>query len=418
MRHLLGQHPARRLGFTALVGLAVLAAATAAVSSSAGTAAVTASGASSVSQCAPPAPSALPKDPNGVVHKLTGLARAAFGGYPVPVYKSPLLNFKSKKSGHWVVGMSNNEGNQHAVQLLDGFKQVQKAHPTLISKIISVTATPPNDVPTQIQQMRSLIQRHVDIILATLSSPTALNAVIDEAWKVGIPVISVESESSNKRAVNVEPNIPLLGYLGAKLMVDQMGDKGNVLVVDGLGGISGDKQNLDAALAVFKACPDIKIVGTFLAGFDPGQAKTKTIQFLATHPDPVDGVFQVFNMAQGIISAFEQSGRPVPPVAATGADEGSLAYWRDHKSTYKGSGVGLPITSVGAMVMEVGLGILEGRGIKLTAAPFSPVAITAANLSQWVKADWTTESVGSALGPATALPVKALLAQYFTRPGA
>ncbi len=416
MTHLLGRHPARRLGLTALVGLALLAAATAAVSSSAGTAVVTTSGASSASQCAGPPPTTLPNDPNGVVHKLTGAARAALGGYVGTVYKSPWANFKSKKSGHWVIGMANNEGNTHAVQLLDGYKQVKKANPKLISKIISTYANPPNDVPTEIQQMRSLIQKHVDILLSTLASPTALNGVIDEAAKAGIPVISVEGQSTDKKAINITVNAPLNGYFGAKGLLDQMGDSGNVLIVDGIPGLSADDQQITVLKSVFAKCPGVNVVGTIIAGFDPGQAKTKTIQFLATHPDKIDGVWQIFNMANGVIGAFQQSGRPVPPVAGI-ADEGSLAYWRDNKSSYKGTAVGLPVTSIGSMVMQLALGVLEGRGVKVTDTPFTSVPITAANLSQWVDPSWTTESVGSPNGPSTALPIKTLLDGYFTRPG-
>ena len=56
----------------------------------------------------------MPKDPDGVAATLTGAAKAAMGGYPGTVYKSPWANFKPKHGPPWVIGMSNNEGNLNA----------------------------------------------------------------------------------------------------------------------------------------------------------------------------------------------------------------------------------------------------------------------------------------------------------------
>ena len=46
--------------------------------------------------CIPPAPTTMPKDPDGVVAGLTGAAKAGMGGYPGTVYKSPWVTFKSQ----------------------------------------------------------------------------------------------------------------------------------------------------------------------------------------------------------------------------------------------------------------------------------------------------------------------------------
>ena len=366
--------------------------------------------------CVPPTPSKLPGDPNHVAATLTGAAKAALGGYPGTVYASPWSHFKPKHGPPWKIGMSNNEGNLNAVDVGLGLKQEAALNPGKVSSIVTTTPATPNDVTAQIQQMRSLVQQHVDFIISTLGSPTALNAVIDQAAKQNIPVISLLGQSTDKNAVNLQPNPIQLGYFGAKGLLTAMGGKGNVLIVDGIPGLSIDTGILQGGEAVLKAC-HINIVGTVVGKFDPTIAKTQVLTFLSAHPGAVNGVFQVSDMAPGIFSAFQQVGRPVPPVDDIGAPASSLAYWRDNASKgYKGSGVAIPAIKDGTYSMAAALAMLEGRGVKITDIPYSPPVITTANLSQWVKPSWTINTNALSDGPPSAIPIKPLLNTYFNKP--
>ena len=49
--------------------------------------------------------------------------------------------------------------------------------------------------------------------------------------------------------------------------------------------------------------------------------------------------------------------------------------------------------------MELGLGMLEGRGVKVTDVPFAPPAINDGNLENWVQPEWTTSTNALADGP-------------------
>jgi ribose transport system substrate-binding protein len=366
--------------------------------------------------CIPAAPTNMPKDPDGVVAGLTGAAKQGMGGYPGTVYKSPWVSFKSKHGPPWKIGMSNNEGNLNAQDVLRGLKAGAAANPGKVSKIVSTTPSTPNDVATQIQQMRSLLQQHVDILFSTLGSPTALNGVIDQAAKQGVPVISILGQSTSKNAVNLQPNPIQLGYYGAKGMATGMGGKGDILSVAGIPGLSINTDILKGGDIVIKAC-GLKTVGNLVGKFDPALAKSETLKFFTGHPGKIDGVFQVAGMAPGIFSAFQQVGRPVPPVADIAGNAASLAFWRDNRSKgYKGSGAAIPPQKIGLYTMELGLGMLEGRGVKVTDVPFAPPEITAANLKDWVKPEWTTSTNALADGPDDAVAIKELLDTYLTKP--
>jgi ribose transport system substrate-binding protein len=399
------------------LGVIVLGAALAACgTSSPSTSAKTTSSAGKTPSCVPGVPSTLPGDPDGVASALTGAAKAAMGGYPGTVYASPWANFKPKQGPPWKIGLSNNEGNLNAQDVLKGLQEEAALNPGLVSSIVTTTPPTPNDVPTQIQQMRSLIQQHVNLIISTLGSPTALNAVINQAAAAGIPVISLLGQSTSKNAVNLQPNPIQLGYYGAKGLLTSMGTaKGNVLIVNGIPGLSINTDILAGAEAVFKAC-GVHIVGTVTGDFDPTIAKTQVLTFLSAHPGTVNGVFQVSDMAPGIFSAFAQEGRTVPPVDDIGAPAASLVYWKDHeKSGYKGSGVAIPAIKDGTYSMAVALAMLEGDGVKITDVPYAPPVITTANLNQWIEPGWTQSTNALGDGPASAVPITALLKTYFKK---
>jgi ribose transport system substrate-binding protein len=403
-----------------LYGLAVgtLAVASLAVVAVVGTSTASVGSHARKSSCVPPVPKDLPKDPNKVLSGLNRLARTALGGYAGTIYKSPWAGFKPKHGPPWKIGFSNNQVSLYGGGVFSGITQEKAANSGKVSKIISLVPSKPNDVGTQIQQMRSLLQQKVDIIFSLLSSPTALNGVIDQAAKQGVPVISIAGRSTSKNAINLQPNTALLGYYGAAGLVNAMGSGGggDVLMVRAIPGLTYDEDVFNAGMSVLKAC-NVNIVGTVQGFFDPSTAKTAVLQFLASHPGKIDGVFQISGMAPGIISAFDQVGRPVPPVADINPGAPSLVYWQQHKGTYHGSGVAIVPQRTGQYVMALGLALLGGRGVKVTEVPFIGPVITSGNLGSWVDPSWTSSTAAQANGPANSLPIKAYVDAYTVKKG-
>jgi ribose transport system substrate-binding protein len=385
-------------------------------SNAAGSSGSARAGTQAAARCIPAPPAALPGDPDRVAATLNGAAKQGLAGYPGEVYQSPWGTFNPKGGPPWKVGFSNNQASLYGTGVLNGIEKQRSANPDQISDIVALTPAKPNDVTTQIQQMRSLLQQNVDIIFALLSSPTALDAVIDQAAKQGVPVISIAGQSTSKNAINLQPNPAQLGYHGAAGLVNAMGgEKGNVLIVQAIPGLTYNAQVLESGKPVLEGC-GMKIVGTVAGAFDPATAKTAVLQFLASHPGKIDGVFQVSGMTPGIISAFQQVGREVPPVADINPGAPSLVYWNEHKGRYSGSGVAIAPERTGEYTMALGLALLAGRGVKLTDVPFAPPVVTEENLSEWVEPDWTSSTAAQANGPDDSLPIEALVDSYAGKP--
>lgn len=412
------RHGFRIFGF-AVVALAVAAAAVGAAVSSSGAGVVTTAkaqtaGAAVAPACIPKPPTNPPRDPNKVVPGLSALAKKALGGYPGAVYKSPWVNFKPSHGPPWKVGFSNNQASLYGSAVLSGIKKVKGDNPGKISTIVALTPATPNDVATQIQQMRLLLQQNVDIIFALLSSPTALNAVIDEAAAKNVPVISIAGQSTSKNAINLQPNTAQLGYYGAAGVMTAMGTPGDLLMVRAIPAITYDQQVTAGATRVLRACK-VPVIGSVNGFFDPATAKAETLKFLAGHPGEIKGVFQVSGMAPGVIGAFEQVGRKVPPVADVNPGAASLLYWKKNAPEYKGSGVAIVPRRTGEYTMSLGFALLKGRGVRITDVPFTPPVIATSTLSSWIDPSWTESSAAQANGPDKVLPIKALVDSYTVR---
>jgi ribose transport system substrate-binding protein len=369
--------------------------------------------------CGGPIPTKPYMDPQGVIGKSSKAVKSAFNGYPVAVHPSPWANYKPNHGPPWVIGWAWNELNAYATGNRAGIDADFAIYKKLglVSSYIPTLTNEANGATQQAQQIRTDVQKKVDIIISALTSPTAINGAIEAAAKANIPVISESGTSTDPHAVNVQANPYLLGAQTATALVNIMHKKGNLLVVDGVPGLSIATFSLAAAKQIFAACPQIHIVGEVVGNFSQSVAKSAVLQFLSTHPGTVDGVWQDSSMAQGVISAFEQTGRKVPPVADTSADLASLAYWLHHeKDGYKGTANGDPAENMAKAVFDVAMRMLEGQDVKFTDIPIVPPIITAANLSKWVPASWNENISHTAEGPPGSWAPDSYLNQFFSKP--
>jgi ribose transport system substrate-binding protein len=376
-------------------------------SSSATTAAATAACGSILQQ--------MPSDPDGVLAKLPASVQASYNLYPQAVHASAWSNWKPKHGPPYSVYFS--PGNTSTPFIQDFLNQFNalKAKSNVITKVVTQDSN--DSVQTQIQQIQQAIQDKVDIMVVLPLSPAADAPVLEAAGKAGIPVIAPINAASSPYVVGLNGNIVLEGAKLAQSFVQQLGGKGNILAVHGIPGVEADSGIYQGANDVFKSCPNIKTIGSIVGQFVPSVAKTATLEFLTAHPQSIDGAIQTGGMATGIIQAFLQTGRKVPVIADVGATPGALAYWAAHASSYKGVALGIAPNDLTNATWNVALGLLAGRGLKISDISAEPLIVTAANLSQWVQPGWgLTTPIAYAQGPANlSFYPQSYLNQFFVR---
>lgn len=352
-------------------------------------------------------------DPDDLVAGLPAVDRAAYVDYDQPVLKSAWANWKPNHPGPYRVAIVwGPVVNQGQVLTLDTIESQLKRSPEIKSVIASTQAT--LNVPAQLQQMSAAAQSGADLIITEPGEAEAFAGPVNQVAAKGVPVVTVLGGPAVATAINVDPNTYEAAAQSAARAMQIIGGKGSVLIAHGVEGIDVDNEESAAFAAVLARCPQVKDVGTITGDFDTATSKSQTLQFLSTHPQPISAVLEVADMAPGIMSAFQQSGRPVPLIDDIGNEKASLGYWRANGARYQGVGTGLPPIGLGDAVADVALRTLEGQGPKLNVITQQIPLITGQNLDTWSEATWNLRTPGVALGPSVPFMSDAFLNPLFT----
>lgn len=364
-------------------------------------------------------PFMAPSDPDHVLGDLGASARAAYNHY-LPVHASPYLQFKAKHGPPWVIGYSDSfSGNYWRADALATLRADVAAYKKagLVSKLIYTDSNLKNDV--QIQQMRSMIEQRVDLLLAIPNSATAFDGTIAEAYKAGIPVVTLDSPVTSRNAINVDNNNYLSDAKVTQGVVKILGGAGDVAVMDGLAGAPGSVLAHQGTYDVLHTCPGIKIVGDIEGDWNEATSKSQMLRFLATHPQRLDAVITQGSMALGVIQALQGSGRAIVPIGDGNPDKASLAAFRQYIPTKYAASVNPPGAVMDA-AFRVGIHVLEGQGLKINAVVADPpLVVGSASLQRWARVDWTVTTPGqSPAPPGTSWLDESILSHFFVHPRA
>lgn len=360
----------------------------------------------------------IPDDVAAAVALLPEANRPAFQGYQIPVVESPYADFKAENEGPWTIGYNNSfSGNAWRAAALASLEaDVEKFKAAGLVDDLIVTDSNGN-ISTQIQQMRSMIQQGVDLIISIPGSPTAMDAVIKEAFDAGIPVVTLAAPVTSPYALNVDTNGFLLGKTMATGLVQLLGGKGTIMTVQGIPGTSGSEMIAAGGASVFANCPDINIIADLVGQWSNSVAKTAMLQALSTNPAPIDAVWQQGSMFMGITQAIEQAGRPLVPVTIGNPDQNALAFWHDKMAEgYKTVGTANAPGAGMDLVFRVGIRTLMGQGPKISGIVVRPPLITADTLEGWWKPEYTQESTGVGEPPPGTWMSDEVLDGYFNNP--
>lgn len=250
-------------------------------------------------------------------------------------------------------------GNSWSVQLYQEFKWNAE---NLYKDDLEVTyVQSDNDVSKQIANLEDLIAQQVDVIITTPCDTTAINSTLEEAMDAGIKVVllcaAVDGDSYDTLVTVDEKDF---GATGAQWLADQIGGKGNIVVLNGISGFSTNTLRYEGAQSVFEQYPDIKVLAAEDANWDYAAAKTVTTDLLATYPE-IDGVWsQGGAMTLGAIDSFNAAKRELVPM--TGEDNnGYLKACIDNNM--EGIAVSKP-TWLARVAIENAIKLMNGEEVK------------------------------------------------------
>jgi ribose transport system substrate-binding protein len=335
-----------------------------------------------------------------------------------PIGDSAYIDFKAPNGPPWTIGYASSyAGNTWRAAVMDRLQNtlIPKWKELGLIDDVVITQSNLND-STQIQQIRQLVDQGVDAIIVCCSNPTALNQSVAYAHEHNVPVFSFTGYLTSPYSINVSTNYQLGGYELGKWMAEEVGGKGNIMVVQGIPGASGsDSQDrgIKAALAEY---PDIKIVGDVAGMWTDQVAQGEVQRWLATNPGQLDGIVVQSAAELGVLRALLQSGREMPPVAI-GGEMGALCYWRQNPDYISAAWQLWPPGDEFELVWNVMMRTLQGQGPKIQSILVDPIKLTYADIEASIPADCSMDDASwYEVGVDKWGSDPAFLDQFFARP--
>src|SRR5690606_529207 len=104
-------------------------------------------------------------------------------------------------------------------------------------------------------------------------------------------------------------------------VLDKIGYKGNVVIIEGPIGQSAQIARLEGNQKALAECPDVKVLEQQNANWSRAEAQTLMGNWLTSHPGEINGVIgQNDEMALGAIEAIKAAGLNVGDFAIAGID--------------------------------------------------------------------------------------------------
>ncbi len=196
-------------------------------------------------------------------------------------------------------------------------------HPAVKSGEVELTVFDGRyDALVQQDQFKTMITQKYNAIIFAPIDVDAGAAAVQSAVDAGIPVIGSNTRvNSDQLTSYVGSDDTVSGYLEAKSVLDKIGCKGNVVIIEGPVGQSAQIQRLEGNKKALAECPDVKVLEDQTANWSRAEAQTLMENWLTAHPNQINGIIgQNDEMALGAIEAIKAAGLDVRSFAIAGID--------------------------------------------------------------------------------------------------
>lgn len=310
-----------------------------------------------------------------------------------------------------VVGLSNsNVDSVWRPQMLKDFEAEAKKLESdgVISDYIIQNAD--GTAAVQAQQIQTMVNQGVNVLLIDAASADALNGVVDSAIARGVTVVSFDNAITSQKSVNLYQDEQKISAETAEQLATIIGGKGTVVMMNGTAGAPLSDAREKLAEAVFAKYPDITVIKEY-ADWNGATAKQKMATVLANNKD-IAAVWTQGSMAPSIASAFDDEGLPLPPIVGDGLG-GFLETWAKLRDENGYKTVGIVVSP--AIVLDAlwaGVKLRQGWTMKEREPILSHELITNDNLDSYLK-------LGTPAGSHVDVPIVAeqeLYDNYMTAP--
>ena len=165
------------------------------------------------------------------------------------------------------------------------------------------------DAAKQLQQVETFISQKVDAIIMQPQEQEACSPAIDKAKAAGIPIIC-NSLTITEPDAYVGSNDSESAEIAMTYIAEQLGGKGNVLMMHGHPGQTAEVKRTEGAMDILAQNPDMTLLDEQTADWDRAEAMTLMENWIQAYGDQINAVFcQNDEMALGALNALVQAGK-------------------------------------------------------------------------------------------------------------
>jgi ribose transport system substrate-binding protein len=269
-------------------------------------------------------------------------------------------------------------GNPFFVVVVKGAEAAAKK----INPDVKVTAVGAEyDLGRQFAQIDSFIAAGVDLILINAVDPVAIGPAVAKARKAGIVVIAVGDKAAGSDGY-VAINNKQAGERTCQYMLDVMGGKGNVLIINGPQ-VSAVVARVEGCQEVIAKYPNVKVLSSDQDGKGSRDGGYAVGQTLLTRFPSVDGIFGINDpTAIGAALAAKQLGRKDLVITGVDGSPDIEAALKDPATRIIASGSQDPF-NMAADSVKIGAAIVAGHKPTETEESMDSVLVTSKNVADF-----------------------------------
>ncbi|WP_436972009.1 substrate-binding domain-containing protein [Nocardioides panacis] len=183
------------------------------------------------------------------------------------------------------------------------------------------------DVSTQANQVDQFVNAGVDAIIVVPVQADSLGPQVAAAKAKDIPFLAVNAGlNSDALAGTVLPDDVKAGEQEMQMMADELGGKGNIVVLQGPLGQSGELDRTKGIENILAKNPGMKILAKDTANWKRDEAVNKMKNWISSFGDQIDGVVaENDDMGLGALQATREAKVKLPIVGVDGIEDGLKA---------------------------------------------------------------------------------------------
>ncbi len=201
--------------------------------------------------------------------------------------------------------------------------QQAEKHPAVVSGQVELTVLDGRyDALVQNNQFETLVTRQFDAAVFVPIDIDAGATGVQIAHDANIPVVGSNTRvNTDLLASYVGSNDVKAGYMEAKAVLDKIGCKGNVVIIEGPLGQSSQVERREGNLKALEECPDVKVLEMKTANWSRAEALSLMENWLTAYKGDINGVIgQNDEMALGAIEAIKAANLDIKDFAVAGVD--------------------------------------------------------------------------------------------------